>query len=270
MKPGLSLWLLLFWLPLSGNAAADNYPLGSRQAAMGNTGVALFDIWSVSHNQAGLCGLKNSMAAIYAGNPYLMGNISSAAAVLAITASPGVFAAKVYHYGFESFKETTFSIAYSMKFGENLWAGVQLNYFHTSMGTNYGNISSVAAEAGAIYRILPDLFIGIHIYNPTAAKLIQEELIPVIFRMGLSYHASGKVILNLETEKDINQKPIFKAGLEYQVMDDFFARAGIGTQPVLNTFGIGLRINNIDLDISSCYHQLLGFSPQLGISYNFR
>ncbi len=45
------LLLITTFFSYGGN---ENWPLGSRQAGMGFTGVTLSDIWSSSHNQAGL------------------------------------------------------------------------------------------------------------------------------------------------------------------------------------------------------------------------
>jgi hypothetical protein len=74
----------------------------------------------------------------------------------------------------------------------------------------------------------------------------------------------------IEEEKDIDQQAVFKAGLEYHVIDVLFLRAGIGSNPTLSTFGFGLKINQFVLDVASSYHQELGFSPQFALAYDLK
>ena len=46
--------LLLLALALHVHAGGDRWPVGARFAGMGNAGLTLVDLWSVSANQAGL------------------------------------------------------------------------------------------------------------------------------------------------------------------------------------------------------------------------
>jgi len=62
-------------------------------------------------------------------------------------------------------------------------------------------------------------------------------------------------------------KPVFKAGIEYKAIKEFYLRAGISTNPALSSFGFGLNLKNLKIDFSANYHQVLGISPQVGLSY---
>ena len=128
----------------------------------------------------------------------------------------------------------------------------------------------LAAEAGIIAKPIKNFTIGVHVYNPTRSKIASynEEHLPTIIRLGGDYNFSNKVILAIETEKDIAQKAIFKAGIEYRVVKEFYLRAGIATNPTLSSFGFGVNLKNLKMDLSANYHQVLGISPQLGISYS--
>ncbi|MDQ3049045.1 MAG: hypothetical protein M3R27_15960, partial [Bacteroidota bacterium] len=107
---------------------------------------------------------------------------------------------------------------------------------------------------------------------PTRAKIADydDERLPTIIRLGLDYSFSDKVTIAVETEKDIAQKAVFKAGIEYKAVKEFYIRAGISTNPVLSSFGCGIHLKNFTIDLSSGYHQTLGFCPQLGLSYSFK
>ena len=58
-------------------------------------------------------------------------------------------------------------------------------------------------------------------------------------------------------------------GLEYTAFDSFFIRAGIQTAPLLPSLGIGYNFSCFTIDVASIYHQILGMSTGLGLSFSF-
>jgi hypothetical protein len=76
--------------------------------------------------------------------------------------------------------------------------------------------------------------------------------------------------ITAEAEKDIEFSTIVKFGLEYQLADPFFIRAGVATSPTLFNFGMGFIIKEkLIIDAAASYHQILGFSPAIGIRFGF-
>ncbi|MBS4014303.1 MAG: hypothetical protein KGZ97_11185 [Bacteroidetes bacterium] len=253
-------------------AANENYLFGGRQAGMGNAAITLFDLWAVSHNQAGLARIDNITAGVYAENRYLIPDLTLGAGALAVPAAGGVFGLSFTHFGYSLYNENKVGLAYSRMFGERFSAGVQLNYHHLSIGEDYGSKSSVTVEMGVIYELIENLHIGFHLFNPTRTKIADYdgERIPTIMRGGFSYTFSDRVIFIFETEKDINLEAVYKAGLEYRVIDPIYLRVGVGTNPMSNSFGFGLEFSNFQLDLSSSYHHILGYSPQFSLIYQFK
>ena len=73
----------------------------------------------------------------------------------------------------------------------------------------------------------------------------------------------------MEVEKAINQDASLKTGIEYLFLENISLRGGIGTGPVKTNFGFGYSANNLKFDAAVWYHQILGFSPSLSLSYAF-
>ena len=69
-----------------------------------------------------------------------------------------------------------------------------------------------------------NLYVGAHMYNPTRSKIADydDERIPTIMRIGLGYNFADKVFLSVETEKDLVNKAIFKAGIEYDFLKHIY------------------------------------------------
>ncbi len=261
--------LLVYSFAYSGNG---NYPFGGRGAGMGNATVTLYDFWAMSYNQAGLSRLKNPTAGVFFENRFLVKELSFGAAAFAIPVNAGVVGASFTYFGFEYYNETKVGLAYARDFGERFSFGVQLNYQNTGIGESYGNQGNLTFEGGAIFHILPQLAIGMHVFNPLRAKVgdFADERIPTVFKTGLGYTFSDKAMAILEIEKSLNHEPIVKAGIEYRIIEPIYIRGGIGTNPSTNSFGFGLNLGNLQLDMATNYHYVLGYSPQVSFIYHFK
>ncbi len=238
---------------------------------MGNSAVSLYDFWAISHNQAGLAKLTDITAGFYFENRYLTREMSFGAAAFALPAAGGVLAISTTYFGFAQYHETKTGVAYARSFGSKLSAGVQLNYLFTFIGEGNGHQGILAAEAGMIYEMLPRLYVAAHFFNFTQSRLpAVDEPVSVVMRLGASYIFSDNLLLSIESEKDIHQEPVFKAGLEYQLIQNVFVRAGLGTHPASNAFGFGVKMGNLTIDLASSYHQVLGYSPQVSLLIHFQ
>jgi hypothetical protein len=267
----LSLFILL--VSISNLHATDNYPVGARSAALGNASVTFGDVWSTMHNQAGLGFLKNISAGIYFENKFNVSGLALESFAIGIPVKKsGAFGVSATQYGYSQYNEKKVGICYAKKFGEKISFGVQMDYLSVFFNDDYyGTHNAFAAEAGIIAEPLKNFKVGAHIFNLSKAKIAEyaDERIPVIARFGASYKFSEKVLLSIEEEKDIDMDAVFKAGLEYHIIEQLFLRVGIASNPSLSCFGFGLKLGHFALDASASYHQVLGFTPQLGLAYDF-
>lgn len=253
-------------------AGSENFPIGARNTAMGNASATLSDHFSVFSNQAGLGNVENIAVGISTERKFFMNALSQHSLAFALPTGSGTFGLSMSYFGFSSYKENKIGLAFGKKFSENITAGIQIDYLNISI-PEYGAKSAFTFEGGLIAKITKELKVGVHLYNPLRLKLTEVfdkvERIPTIIKGGLAYEPSEKVIVAIEAEKDIDQKPIYKAGIEYKVVDKLHLRTGISTNPTMNSFGIGLNLKNLKIDIASTYHYVLGISPGLSLSYVF-
>lgn len=252
-------------------AGNENFPVGARSSAMGNASVSFSDVWSTHHNQAGLGFLTNVAAGVYYENRFMVKELGIKSGAFAIPVKAGTFGVAFTNFGYSSYNENKYSLSYAKAFGSKLSIGIAMDYLTTQIAEGYGNKGVAVAELGIQSKPLKGLTIGAHIFNPTHAKLIDynNERIPTIIRLGADYNFSDKVKVAIETEKDMAQKAVFKSGIEYKAVKEFYLRAGIGTNPTLTSFGFGLNLKNFKVDVSANYHQVLGVSPQFGLMYVF-
>jgi len=250
-------------------SSGDDYLVGGRSFGLANASVMLTDYWSLFNNQAGLAFLNTTQAGIHH-NRGMVKQLNHQAIGVVLPTKTGNIGGSCSYFGFSKFHEVKAGLAYAMLLEEKLAAGVQLDYFYTHIDGYYGNAHSVAAEIGIIYEPFENIILGTHIFNPfQLAELGSVEKMPMVFRFGTGYQVQDNLLLTAEYELDLDEKACFKAGLEHELVKDFYIRAGILTNPVINSFGVGYVWNKLTFDVSFSRHFILGYSPQFSLNYSF-
>lgn len=267
-KASLLAFLLVVSFCLSGWSQNGAPPIaGARGAALGQTGLTFTDAYSIFSNQAGLAYLKSFSGVVQAERRFMLSEIQSLSAGAALPTGSGTFGLSLNYYGFEDFNEQRIGLAYARKLFPKMSIGAQFLYLNTRI-PEYGSTANFTFEVGLLMEIVPQLWAGFHVFSPIRVETVPNEHLPTILGLGLTYKPSEKVNINAEVQKDIEFKLRVKVGIEYQAADPFFLRIGAGTEPTLVSFGVGYHIqDNIAIDLASSYHQVLGFTPSIGVAY---
>jgi hypothetical protein len=270
MKEPLKLFFALILFPFMAEAQTYLISGGPRSVSLGQASVVLQDVNAAFYNQAGLADLKNTAVSVFSENRFLVKELATHAIAVAIPAQKtGVFAVDASYFGYNLFNRKKIGLAYAKRMAKNISAGIQLDYFSTSIAEGYGTASAFTIEMGVQSQLTEKLTAATHIFNPIRAKLADynSEKIPSVIRLGLGYKFNEKVLVNVESAKDLDAQFTFRAGLEYHVVKPVYVRAGINSNPSLPSFGFGFLLGNFTFDFAASYHSVLGYSPVVGIKY---
>ena len=245
------------------------YGLGGKSAGMANASINNTDVWSLNHNVGALGFLESFEISGYYENKYLLKQLNVSGLAAAYPTNFGTFGLQASTFGFNQYRHTEVGFGYSLKLAKFISAGVKLNYLNYRFGQNYGVKHAFTAELGLMAKIKDKVAIGAHVYNLTRTKMadFENERIPTIISLGVTYFVSEKINLTLEAEKDIDQKMAFKFGMDYQIHDMFALRVGTSSGPWLATMGFGFNFKGLHIDLASSWHFQLGYSPQFSVSY---
>lgn len=274
MKNNKYLIFLLLVLTFCQNLFSinGNHPIGARSSGISGSSVTLTDLWSAGNNQAGLAYLTHFTVGVGYENKFILPELSLKSIALALPTKSGVFALSCTYFGYSKYNESNFGLSYAKTLGKYFSMGIRLDYLYTHIAQEYGNTGTFAGEIGIRAQPIKNLFIGAHIFNPTRSKITDynNEKIPTILKFGIAYNFSDKVYLSTETEKDIENKAIFKVGFEYHIIDNLYLRSGISINSLQTSFGVGYVFNNLKIDISFTTHQELGITPNVSLLYEFK
>jgi hypothetical protein len=268
-NPGLLILSLWFagQVPASGMDPAP----GARNSAMGGCGITAVDLWSVSTNQAGLAWFRGWATGIYAGNQFLVSELSTEAVAVSWSGKPGAFGLMLSYSGYRLFGEMKAGLAYARKFGKRFSAGLQLNYNRIQIGEGYGSAGMVSCEAGFLYKPGTSWILGVQVCNPVPVKFsgLPSASAPFRFRFGIGYSLRDKAYFTAEAEKEPDEKLVIRAGTEIRLVKPVCIRFGVGSSPFSVTSGFGFRLGKLQVDLATAYHMILGFSPSLSVQFCF-
>jgi hypothetical protein len=256
-------------------AGGEERILGARQAGMGMNSSTLVNIFSTSSNQAVGAYLEKPAVGLYYSTVGLTGGINmmalAAAYPLTTKKKGGTIGVNFQYFGNELYDEKKAGLNYSIKLAEYISIGAQLDILNIRQSSTYGNKTFATFEIGVFARPFKELSVGAHVYNPLRLKIEDQtgEVIPTVFKIGLTYEAFKKFFISAEVAKDLQKSFLFRAGIDYQIIDAFSIRAGVATDPTIVTFGTGFKFKGIRLDLAGSYQSLLGFSPHFGMTYDF-
>ncbi|MDP2386010.1 MAG: hypothetical protein Q8M29_06550 [Bacteroidota bacterium] len=264
--------LFISFLGTVGGTIAQNSQIGARAAALGGASITLSDVYSAQNNQAGLGFVANTSVGAYYENRFLLKQLNYSSFVGALPIKKGTFGLTYTGFGYSAFKQSKFGMGYGMKLSDNFSAGVQLNYLSYRIGDAfYGKASTFCVELGLQGKLSKNVIVAAHVYNPNRAKITEynNEKIPSQLKFGLQYIFSKQLMIIAEAEKGSYTNVNFKGGVEYAPAKEFYLRVGMSSYPVQAAFGVGVKYEGLKFDLSSAYHNVLGFSPQVGLSYVF-
>jgi hypothetical protein len=242
---------------------------------MGNTGITYPDLWSVSHNQAGLGFYNHMSAGFHYERKFGISEFGLNAAAFTLPTSTGTFGISYTYFGYTSYHESKIGLGFGKSLNQWFSAGLQFNYLNIFIADETGNLNGWSVEAGVIAKPLKNMSVGIHIYNPACSSmtgLSENNRIPVIMNFGMGYEYDDKFIACIEVLKELERPQIFiKTGFEYKVMRYIYIRTGmIISELVSHSFGLGFAVKKISADIAFSHQQIIGYTPHFSVQYNFR
>lgn len=265
--------LLIFYSSPHAFAIGDLKIAGARQVGMGMSSIGMVNVYGAYNNQAAGAYLERPSFGIYYAPVFLGQNVSNISAIIAVPVKKGgTLGVSINYFGYSLFNEKKVGLSYAIKLAKWVSLGMQLDYLNTKI-SGYGSKNYVTFELGAFSKPIPELAIAFHVYNPLKIYVDKAtgEKVQTLFRFGVTYEAIKKFFISAQIDKDLTNKLIFRAGVEYTLKDIVNFRAGVATDPVTGTLGIGVMLKQgVSFDAAFSYQGNLGFQPHFGITYTIK
>jgi len=125
-------------------------------------------------------------------------------------------------------------------------------------------------DLGLAAIITEDLWFGARATNlnqPSYGNT--DEELPREMATGLSYYLTSEALVTAEIVKDVLFPLSFRSGVQLEVLQSLFIRAGLTTKPETYSFGFGYQSPQWDVNFGLQQHNPLGLSPALDLAVKF-
>ncbi|WP_207432417.1 hypothetical protein [Sabulibacter ruber] len=265
------LLFLYLGVPLCAQGQINNAEVGARAVSLGGSAVTLSDVWALSNNPAGMAASKPLELGAYAHNRFSLKELTTVG-LLAVypTQRFGTIGIDVQRFGGELYNEQRLGIGFAHQLGV-VRLGLKADLLQVRV-QEWGSRKAVAVSMGIQSDLLPKLSFGAHIYNLNQAKLaeFEDERVPTVMKLGLSYQAATKVLLVLEAEKELEYPVAVKGGLEYRLLPALGLRTGFNTGTRAGTAGVDVKFKQFQVAYALGAQHQLGISNYLSVGYQLK
>lgn len=265
LKISVSVLLILSSLTASGG---DPYRIsaGAGEAGSGYVCVMKNGFWTSFHNQAVLPSNNSLTAGFNYENRFGIPELGTRTAAFIIPAGKTSLAAIYSHFGYSDFKRDMTGLACGMKVSDKISAGVQVDYFSQRTSGEYNNNQIVTCEAGLIISATENTSLGIHLFNPVPNSL-RKTFMPSSLRIGAGTRLNKLLFAGAEAEMYTGSKLIVRTGFEYEAAKKFWLRGGYSTENNSFSFGLGLLVKMVQMDIGFVTHDKLGVTSSASLIF---
>jgi hypothetical protein len=234
-------------------------------SAYSNNQVHLF---STFNNQAALAQVKKKSAGLYAERKYLLEGLNNYLAAGAIETRSGCFGLELGYFGFSRFNQIMAGLAYALKLGSRMDAGIQFNY-NTVRIPGYGSASAIGVEVATVFHLTEKLHAGIQASNPAGGKFGRsgKEKLPAVYRGGIGYDASAAFFTGIEIVKEELMPVCVNAAFYYAGIPGIVIKGGFTSASSSWLMGIGYLWRSMRVEISMIIHPQLGITPGFLLLY---
>ena len=204
-------------------------------------------------------------------NRYLMKELSTFSASYQQPFALADLSVQAGRYGYSEYAENYVGTSVSKLLITGLSVGVRLFYTYVQYTGNVYNNSLFGCDIGLQYTPVDNFTVGMFIGNPIHFGSGSGEALnlPIRMALGISYEVINNCSLLAEIEQRSGMPVRFKGAVCYDAERLLTLRVGLATAPLTPTAGVALRFAPFTVDVALQYHNTLGASPTVGITYSF-
>ncbi|MBP6230244.1 MAG: hypothetical protein KA397_01145 [Paludibacteraceae bacterium] len=245
-----------------------------RSAAMGGSYVVFANNVYAYANQASLGYSDRSVLSLSYQNRFLVQELSLVSMRFSTPLQRLNVGISSSFFGFSQYNEFSVGVHVSRVLSPSFSVGAQVDYVSVLLSPDEGSVGAFVPQLGMIMKATPSIVLGVHLYNLTLSNLqtaYNTEYLHSSITAGIEYVVDKNLLLVGQLSKPLRSDAIVSAGIEYAVVPDLQLRAGFRAQEQVEpSFGLGLKIDVLQFDLSMQYHSLLGVLISSGVSYSFR
>lgn len=264
-------WIVLAWVlnVTTAHAQSVSTTMGARWLALGQMGSLGSDTWAAQNNPAGMTGVRD-FSSVFTYEVATLPGANRLATAFVAPVRYGAWGMSLFRLGDELYNEQMLSASFANKLGIAALGG-RLNYVQYS-AEGVGRSRHLTIDFGGRAELSEHVAIAALITNLTRTEKSDalDERLPTRLVTGVAFTLSERTTLMGEVEKDIDYKPVWRSGFEYNYAQKVFFRAGYQLPLRTASMGLGFAKNRLGIDYGFQWQRLLGSVHQGTLRYQWR
>lgn len=264
----ISVTVILFSVQLAAICGIPyRFSAGAAELGRGSLCLTYNTLWSSFQNPALMSSGNRLTAGIGCENRFGVRELGYRSAAIIIPSGDVPLGLICTNSGFPEYRRLALGFASGMKVAENVSAGIRIDFSSQSTTGEYRNEHSVSFEAGMLIGISDRCNLGISLFNPLPAALLDKKGVTVL-RTGLGVRQNDQIWYGTELEISTERPAELMAGFEYRLQESFRLSSGYRTGHASFSFGLGYNLDKISIDLGFETHRHLGVTTSISIIYN--
>ena len=250
------------------NAQIVHDPIGAKAWSLGGSSTAESNVFSVNNNMASSAELKEYQIGINNQTRFSIKELNLINSSFLIPTKLFHVGASINHFGYDKYNQQNISLGIAKKLNNNFNLGITLNYLTINIAEQE-NTGALTGSLSAFYKINKNLQLGVLLFNPTLSNYSINGYgkINTFGRIGVKYQVNKSVYLIGDLDKTIEQETILRGGINYALHPNFDLSLGYANNPNNLTFGFNAKVKQMDLAFAARMHEILGFTPHIGLIF---
>lgn len=174
----------------------------------------------------------------------------------------------VSSFGYSGYRDNLLMWTGSKKIHARWTVGMSLAFRLLRLNEMNKDIFSPSLDVGTVYILSEYVKLGFSCTNiPLTNDFMAKGRYSV--RTGLEWKPKNALLFTIEAENNSETPVAGRLGVEYGMTKAFRIRAGVRTNPMIPSIGLGYLYGICALDAALAYHHVLGVSPNVTLKFHF-
>lgn len=223
--------------------------------------------WALAVNPAASGPLSNrSLSVSYRPHAFGLPELARGSFTVVEPFSWGWLALSGSYFGKKVYRETSCSIACASKVPGGLVLGVAANAYVLGI-ERYGSAHTFGVDVGLSSEVADGVWWSAAALNVNRPRIGRDgEALPQVLWLSLAFRPIPLATLAADLVKDNRYPYELHVGIGYELMGMVAVRAGVVSDPPLQTAGVGLRLDHVQFDYALSDHAQLGLTHQISLT----
>lgn len=267
IRPGI--FIPVFFLSFFHNIAGQPFFPGARSMSLGKIRSVSTSPERNPQNPALPGYTKNNSFTAGHARPFVIQELGITSLEGIIKVEPGAFQFRTGSFGLKGYRIFSSELGFGMPLSEKISAGVSFHYSNIFTSESWNYLWSLSPGAGIHYQISSATSLALLLNNPFSPgnHARHGPLLPSALSIGVSHEIYLHTTLLAEITHTTPGLLQIKTGLEYRLGGSILLRTGYHSEPHTLSFGTGLKLGNLLIDLAFCWSATPGFTPAITLTY---